>query len=210
MTELTARRAATREKLVDAAITVFAEKGVLGASVEEICEAAGFTRGAFYSNFSTKDDLCVAVLHRQVDAQMAALDKALATVDIAGHADLDHVLPAALEVFFASRPTDRDWVLTGQALRLHAARSPELAEAYRDCNRRGTEAVASAIGQALAALGYELATTGPEAVGALHAVHDHTMVGQLIGTGADEVSAPLLASLLRALIRRSGSSQPQV
>ena len=47
MTEhLTARRAATRDRLVDAAITVFAEKGVLGASVEEICETAGFTRGA--------------------------------------------------------------------------------------------------------------------------------------------------------------------
>ena len=47
MTELTARRAATRERLVDAAVVVFAEKGVLGAAVEEICEAAGFTRGAF-------------------------------------------------------------------------------------------------------------------------------------------------------------------
>ena len=51
MTHVTARRAATRERLIDAAIDVFAEKGVLGASVEEICEDAGFTRGAFYSNF---------------------------------------------------------------------------------------------------------------------------------------------------------------
>lgn len=125
MTEtLTARRAATRDRLVDAAIRVFAEKGVLGASVEEICEAAGFTRGAFYSNFSSKDDLCIAVLDRQISDQMSALDKALAAVDIAPTTDIDALMRVALEMFFASRPTDRDWVLTGQELRLHAARSP--------------------------------------------------------------------------------------
>ena len=73
MTEVTARRAATRDRLVEAALGVFAEKGVLGASVEEICEAAGFTRGAFYSNFASKDELCVAALQRQFDDQMLAL-----------------------------------------------------------------------------------------------------------------------------------------
>lgn len=209
---LTARRAATRDRLVDAAITVFAEKGVLGASVEEICEAAGFTRGAFYSNFSSKDALCVAVLDRQMADQMAALDKALGTADIGGDRDIDASLTAALEVFFASRPTDRDWVLTGQELRLHAARSPELAEAYRATHRRGTEAVASAIGQTLATMGYELTVTGPEAVGALHAVHDHAMLGHLLDLDTVDGNVPvtLVGSLLRALIRRSGSAQPQV
>jgi len=210
--QLTVRRAATRERLVDAAIAVFAEKGVLGASVEEICEAASFTRGAFYSNFSSKDDLCIAVLDRQIADQMSALDKALATVDITGTVDIDDLIRAALGVFFASRPTDRDWVLTGQELRLHAARSPELASAYREANRRGSDAVASAISLALATLGYELATTGPEAVGALHAVHDYGMLGQLIGTDmiAADGDGHLLASVLRALIRRSGTTQPQV
>lgn len=210
--QVTARRAATRERLVDAALTVFAEKGVLGASVEEICEAAGFTRGAFYSNFTSKDDLCIAVLDRQVADQMNALDKALAAVDIAGTTDVDALIPAALEMFFASRPTDRNWVLTGQELRLHAARSPEMAEAYQRTYRSGTEAVASAISQALATLGYELATTGAEAVGVLHAVHDYGMLGQLVGTDTIEgdVKVQLLGSVLRALIRRSGPPQPQV
>ena len=212
MTEtLTARRAATRDRLVDAAIRVFAEKGVLGASVEEICEAAGFTRGAFYSNFSSKDDLCIAVLDRQISDQMSALDKALAAVDIAPTTDIDALMRVALEMFFASRPTDRDWVLTGQELRLHAARSPELALAYRETHRRGTEAVAGAISHALSTLGYELAVTGPEAVGALHAVHDHGMLGNLIGVDpADgDLTLNLLPSVLKALIRESGGPQPQ-
>lgn len=211
MTEhLTARRAATRDRLVDAAITVFAEKGVLGASVEEICETAGFTRGAFYSNFSSKEGLCVAVLERQVADQLNALDKALATVDIEGTTDIDALVIAALEVFFASRPTDRDWVLTGQELRLHAARSPELADAYRRCHRLGTDAVASALQQALSALGYELATPGPETVGVLHAVHEYSLLGQLVGTDTIEgdLKVRLLSSVLGALIRKSGTPQP--
>ncbi len=212
MTEVTARRAATRDRLVDAAVSVFAEKGVLGASVEEICEAAGFTRGAFYSNFAGKDELCVAVLDRQMADQLAALDTALTTIDIAGTADLDELIRAALEVFFASRPTTRDWVLTAQELRLHAARSPVLAEAYRDAQRRGSDAVASALSLALATRGFELTTPGPEAVGALHAVHDHTTLGQLLGidTHDGDGTPRLLASLLRALIRRSGTAQPLV
>ncbi|QLQ17106.1 MAG: helix-turn-helix transcriptional regulator [Micropruina sp.] len=65
---------------MDAAIVLFAEKGVLAASVEEICEQAGFTRGAFYSNFESKDDLCVAVMHRQGQDSLRATQEATASV----------------------------------------------------------------------------------------------------------------------------------
>ncbi|HSK32534.1 MAG TPA: helix-turn-helix domain-containing protein, partial [Propionicimonas sp.] len=67
---LTPRRTQTREKLMDAATTLFAQKGVLAASVEEICERAEFTRGAFYSNFADKDELCLAVLNRQAAREL--------------------------------------------------------------------------------------------------------------------------------------------
>jgi AcrR family transcriptional regulator len=55
-------REETRRRLVDAAAAVFAEHGIAGASVEQITEAAGFTRGAFYSNFATKEELAIAML----------------------------------------------------------------------------------------------------------------------------------------------------
>jgi len=54
------RRKATRARLLSAAAEVLSERGFHGASVEEICERAGFTRGAFYSNFAAKDDLVLA------------------------------------------------------------------------------------------------------------------------------------------------------
>ena len=50
-------RAATRAKLIESAGEVFAERGFYGASVEEITERAGFSRGAFYSNFASREEL---------------------------------------------------------------------------------------------------------------------------------------------------------
>ncbi|MGO3179626.1 MAG: TetR/AcrR family transcriptional regulator, partial [Brevibacterium linens] len=55
--ELSPRRRQTRSTLVQAGTSVFAVRGIDGASIEEICEAGGLTRGAFYSNFSSRDDL---------------------------------------------------------------------------------------------------------------------------------------------------------
>ena len=61
-----ARRQRTRTRLLDAAFDVFAEQGVKAASVETIAEAAGFTRGAFYSNFKSKDELFIELLHTRI------------------------------------------------------------------------------------------------------------------------------------------------
>lgn len=54
---LSARRLETRARVLDAAYTVFAEKGLAGASVDDVAKAAGFTKGAVYSNFTTKEEL---------------------------------------------------------------------------------------------------------------------------------------------------------
>lgn len=72
-------REETRQRIFAAAAGVFAEHGVAGASVEQIAAAAGFTRGAFYSNFTSKDELAVAMLddhlaHSQV-RNRALLDR---------------------------------------------------------------------------------------------------------------------------------------
>ena len=64
------RREATKQKLLDAAAQVFAEEGLDAASVEAICERAGFTRGAFYSNFETKDELFLELAGRVARARV--------------------------------------------------------------------------------------------------------------------------------------------
>lgn len=60
----------TREKLFEAAARVFEEQGIGSASIESIAAAAGMTRGAFYSNFASKDDLIIAMLEDHVERSL--------------------------------------------------------------------------------------------------------------------------------------------
>jgi AcrR family transcriptional regulator len=57
----------TRDKLFEAAARVFEEQGIGSASIEAIAAAAGFSRGAFYSNFKSKDELIIAMLEDHVE-----------------------------------------------------------------------------------------------------------------------------------------------
>lgn len=67
------RKEQTRERLYGAARTMFLEKGFAATSVEDIVEAAGYTRGAFYSNFRSKQDLLVELLRRDAEEAQAGL-----------------------------------------------------------------------------------------------------------------------------------------
>ena len=53
------RKAQTRAELIDAAARVFARRGYHGTTVDDVAEEAGFTKGAFYSNFESKEDVFV-------------------------------------------------------------------------------------------------------------------------------------------------------
>jgi len=61
----------TRDKLFEAAARVFEEQGIGSASIEAIAAAAGFSRGAFYSNFKSKDELIIAMLEDHVERSIA-------------------------------------------------------------------------------------------------------------------------------------------
>src|SRR2546430_1063402 len=71
------RRALTRDTLISSAAAVFARRGFEGASLEEIADAAGFTRGAIYKNFDGKEDLFFAVGDRDFADRLHALSDRL-------------------------------------------------------------------------------------------------------------------------------------
>src|SRR5438552_3631727 len=60
-------KANTRERLLDAARSVFARSGFHGASVEEIASRAGYSTGALYSNFDGKEDLFLVLMEREIE-----------------------------------------------------------------------------------------------------------------------------------------------
>lgn len=73
------KKAATRQALLDAASEVFARDGLDGAALEEICDRAGYSRGAFYSNFTSKQQLFVEVLERRTADTLADVATAFTT-----------------------------------------------------------------------------------------------------------------------------------
>jgi AcrR family transcriptional regulator len=66
-------KARTRELLLEAAAQVFASKGFAGASVEEIAEQAGFSIGAVYSNFASKEELFLELMSARSHERVAGL-----------------------------------------------------------------------------------------------------------------------------------------
>lgn len=120
----------TRERLFEAAAQVFSERGIGAASIEAIAAAAGFSRGAFYSNFATKDELIVAMLADHVERSVRRNLELLAR-----HRDAADFV-AALRATDRSRqdPLGRDPLLHMELI-LYVARAerrrPELAERLR-------------------------------------------------------------------------------
>jgi AcrR family transcriptional regulator len=62
-------RGEVRDRILDAALAVFAAEGFAGATIDAIGQAAGFTKGAVYSNFESKDELFLALLDRQFETR---------------------------------------------------------------------------------------------------------------------------------------------
>lgn len=113
----TRRRENTRAKLVRASLDVFVEKGIDGATVDDLVKAAGFTRGAFYSSFSSKEEVFSALFDEVTDELLAIANSSVA----AAVADVDGADEAAIlssndagvmiAVFEGIRPFGRQWYL---------------------------------------------------------------------------------------------------
>lgn len=126
-----ARRQRTRARLLDAAFDVFAEHGVKAASVETIVEAAGFTRGAFYSNFSSKEELFFALMEREKTMRIAQLEAGveqfLRPLVGSGGAELgdDEVIRTITRIL-ELQTDDRRWWLVQSEFLLLALRDPAI------------------------------------------------------------------------------------
>ena len=154
------RRELTRTALVEAATEVFARRGFHAASLEEIAEAAGFTRGAIYSNFASKEDLLLAVVDRYNDVIVDAFAGVIRDHADEVRTDLSSAASAALWTYQANR--DPGLMLLGLELRLYALRNPEFRSRQAELDRRQIEKAAQFIEQEAAAAGLTLAIAPEE------------------------------------------------
>lgn len=198
MTVATTRsRQATRERMLDAAAVVLAREGIQGASVEHICEQAGFTRGAFYSNFSSKDELVMALFERERVAMLARMREAADPADLLGR-DLADVFATIMDRFMVLQPPDRDWYLAHAEFELRGVRDDEVGRAFNEAWRDIKSQVEELIESVLAQFGLRLTIDLGHAATVLMGTYDNALRESLIERR--EIDHELLRRTLPALI----------
>ncbi|TWB11286.1 TetR family transcriptional regulator [Nitrospirillum amazonense] len=121
---------ATRARLIAAARTLIASDGVAAASVRNVAEAAGYTQGAFYSNFPTKDHMLMAVLADHLEGIAVRVEAMAEEVVAAPHDTNQQKIPAAITAFLQNLNPKSNWATLATELLLHANRSADLAADY--------------------------------------------------------------------------------
>jgi AcrR family transcriptional regulator len=109
----------TRQALLEAASEMFCRHGLDGASIDEVAQAAGYTKGAFYANFKSKEELFLVMLDERFSEELERLDRALAGT----HEPQEEALAAAAD--FIHFATDEEWQRLSFQFLAYAARNEE-------------------------------------------------------------------------------------
>src|SRR5271154_5524720 len=114
-----ARTDATRRKLLAAAENIFARTGYEAARLEDIAAAAGYTRGAFYANFDSKEDIFFAMLEAWANEKIRTMASLLSRYESRA------ARATALRQYYVEMAHDRRLVLLSLEYKLFAVRHPE-------------------------------------------------------------------------------------
>lgn len=186
-------QAQTRARLIDTARQLFVGNGYGGTSIRDIAEQAGYSQGAFYSNFASKEAVLLELLRGHMAAEAAHLSQVM---DHAGRTP--EQIFAALASWADTLDRDADWGTLSIELQLHAKRSPGFAAAYQavwDGHRRGLGAV---IGKLFATL-KRTPPAEPEQLAAAFMALSHGLALQGAAAGALPAGRCILL-FLRGLI----------
>jgi AcrR family transcriptional regulator len=144
------RKEQTRESLLSAARDVFTTKGVIATSVEDIVAAAGYTRGAFYSNFGGKTDLLLELLQRDQDKVEA---EAQCIFDRCN--TREEMMAAFLKRFRLLNDQPESYLLWMEA-RLHSARDERFCAKFGTLLQKQQEHMAACISSIVECAGAQL------------------------------------------------------
>jgi AcrR family transcriptional regulator len=186
-TSATRSRENTRARLLEAATQVFAEVGLEGATVEAVCERAGFTRGAFYSNFESKDELFLTLAASVGEARLNAVRERVS--DLVSAEALDGCDPVDLvQQIMDSGGDDRLGVMMLSEIRIRALRDPAFGAAYLAQEREMVGSIADMIQEIIDSGQITLRIGAAEAAGLLMVVWEGmTVRGAMGGDDPDEL-----------------------
>jgi AcrR family transcriptional regulator len=141
------RREHTRTCLLEAAGRVFARRGLSNASVDEVAADAGFTKGAVYANFGSKEELFLAMLEERGAQRLAEMERVLASGD-----SPEAQARIAARDFIEALKADPEWEKLFFEAALHASRNEAFRESliarHRMMHGRMTEILQTRLGAA--------------------------------------------------------------
>jgi AcrR family transcriptional regulator len=188
------KREETRTRIVESAARAFARRGYRGASLDEIAQGAGYTKGALYYNFKSKEDLFLALLDDHIEERLNLLEAIKARAE-----PPESRLRAGAGRVVSSLERDRDWSLLFFEFAAYAAREPRFRRKFAARLRP----VQAAMGETIRALsaGSELALPSERIALGVNALVDGIAMNRLIDRAAapDELLGEMLAVLWRGL-----------
>jgi AcrR family transcriptional regulator len=149
------KREANRQRILEAARTVFGARGYHAATIEEIADEAGLSNGAIYYNFAGKEDLFLTLLDDRLEER---LEHVRATLGAADAGAPDPLWREARDVTRSFKES-REWRLLLLEFIAYAARNPRVADKLQAHQRKLRTALAEAVDAYLRARG--IAATMP-------------------------------------------------
>lgn len=199
------RRRQTRTRLLEAAIEVFAEEGLHGASVEAICSRANFTRGAFYSNFESKEQLFLSLFERELERRALLIESHVVPLKPAlrerGSQLTATDISRYITEFFAPAETATTWFVLETEYLLFAMRDPANGAEYRRFVDRFYAGIAGAVEEIIAATGRRFTLPVSRALAILTGVYEGTLRDAVFaGTPPERTRKELGARLAEVLL----------
>ena len=187
------RQARTRDGLVDAAERLFSARGFDATVLDAVADEAGYTKGAVYSNFSSKEDLFFAVYERRLERFLASAQRTLA-----GGNDLVTGLLRLVGEAGARRERDDGWLAVFLEFWTHVLRHPEHRERFAAIHARAAEPFVAAMERLAAARGARLPVDARRLSVAMFAMTTGLGLERL--TQPDVVDADLAVTMTRLWI----------
>jgi AcrR family transcriptional regulator len=187
-------RAQTRDRLMDAAYEIVVQNGIEEVSIEDIAEAAGFSRGAFYSNFETKEDLLCALLEREADEAQEELRA------IMGQAASPAELIQKARAFYVNYGANSQKCTFSLAVRLYAMRHPSVRDPVNEMFRKDREKIVRQVEAVYAATGIKQPCSAEIVTHGLLAIAQGICLTQVMDP--DAISRESLPQILETLFDR--------
>jgi AcrR family transcriptional regulator len=167
----------TRALLLDAAEEVFAEKGFTSASLDDIARAAGYTKGAIYKHFATKEDLFLAVSDRYWRRYFENFADVLSAATEVGAAELDAIATRWRQL---SMDRGAEHAALGHEFTLYLLRNPDARERVAAKRADVVGQLAEFIVQGIERIGGSLAVPATTLAQVLVATSDSVVLGSQV------------------------------